>query len=77
MALFIRKQLAPYCHEVVVHRLSPRGLPWTDYVNQPTLRYEGPVPHGRNAVTGEASDWGPNEYGYVDFDDYHLALYGA
>ena len=42
-----------------------------------TLRYEGRVPHGRSACTGEASDWEPDAFGYTDWDDYHLDVYGA
>lgn len=77
MSLFIRQQLSPYCHEVVVHRVSPRGLPWTDWQVQPTMKLDGPTPHGRNDYTGNPDDWGPDVYGYTDFDDYHLAIYGA
>lgn len=41
------------------------------------IRFDSPLPHGRNDYTGKPSDWGPNSYGYTDFDDYHLTIFGA
>lgn len=79
MALFLRQQLSPYRLEVEVRRTSPRGLVWTDQQIVPALHLEGPTPHGRNSHEGKpaGADWGPDKFGYTDFDDYHLAIFGA
>lgn len=63
--MFIRQQFSPYCSEGV------------NGVFQSNLEYLGPCPHGRNGWTGTPDDWGPDEFGYTDFDDYHLAVFGA
>lgn len=38
-----------------------------------TIRYDAPVPLGRS----DDGVWEPDQYGYTDFDDFHLACYGA
>lgn len=68
--LFLRWQLSPYC-------ITTSKAPWWDEHVLPAMKFLGPVPHGRSANTGEPSDWKPDQYGYTDFDDYHLAIYGA
>lgn len=76
--LFIRNQVGPYVQACPVLRKFPDGAGWHwDEVFAPVMHTPAPVPHGRNDYTGEPSDWGPDAYGYTDFDDYHLAIYGA
>lgn len=76
MTAHIRNQLSPYCitvRKITVHR----NMQFEDIHFEPAMHTPGPVPHGRHDHTGEPGDWGPDVYGYTDFDDYHLALYGA
>ncbi len=71
--MFIRKQLSPYCIGVW-RTVEYRGARYEAEIVEPAMHLPAPLPHGRNDHTG---CWGPNEYGYTDFDDYHLAIYGA
>src|SRR5574337_9039 len=75
--MFIRDQFSPYC--ITVERLCTmsNGFQWYDEVIIPVMKFIGPVPHGRHDHTGSPNDWGPDQFGYTDFDDYHLNQYGA
>ena len=71
--MFIRHQFAPYVipmQGAYVDQYGPSA--WT-----PSMHTPAPTPHGRNDYTGSPSDWGPDAVGYTDFDDYHLAIFGA
>jgi hypothetical protein len=75
--VFLRQQLSPYCIPVW-KRFTYRGTCAIEVeMLVPAMKAPTPVPHGRNVHTGEPGDWGPDKYGYTDFDDYHLAVYGA
>lgn len=47
------------------------------------MRYPSIMPHGGSWDARQEGDehdfwtWGKDEYGYWDFDDYHLEIYGA
>lgn len=70
MALFIR-------HEPEWVETSDRVYDLTGQELVRAYRYSGPVPQGRSDCTGQPSDWRPDAYGYTDFDDYKLAVFGA
>jgi hypothetical protein len=74
--LFIRKQYSPYC-AMVARKIRHSTFEYTVEEPHPCIRYEAITPQGRNEWMGWPDDWGPDAYGYTDFDDYHLALYGA
>lgn len=76
MSIFIRQQLSPYCITV---EGQVRVGDWTHPIERvlPAMHTPAPTPHGRNSYDGGPDDWGPDEFGYTDFDDYHLAIYGA
>jgi hypothetical protein len=67
--MFIRQQLSSY--------YIPNPNPRAEQELIPAIRFVGPCPHGRSGFDDEGSVWGPDKYGYTDFDDYHLAIYGA
>lgn len=74
--MFIRKQLAPYRIECKV-QVQFEGLRFEGTRWEPSIRYESPLPQYVNSYDGSPSSHGLDVYGYTDFDDYHLALYGA
>ena len=74
--MFLRDQMSPY-HIEASREFRLSGCVFRDAITLAAMKLQGPTPHGRNACNGDASDWGPDEIGYTDFDDYHLAVYGA
>lgn len=73
----IRDQLSPYC--ITVRKVEHyRGVRYDGDCVVQALRYKAFLPHGRyDDLSIPDTIWGVDRYGYNDFDDYHLALYGA
>lgn len=76
MALFIRNQFGPYTLAVWKTQ-TYRGRQYEAEMVIPTFKFPACTPHGRHDTSGAPGGWGPDKFGYTDFDDYHLALYGA
>ena len=71
--MFIRKQHSPYCVTATRVVTMPSGMQWEDDIIVPAMKFSSPAPQWRSAD----GVWGPDEYGYTEFDDYHLSQYGA
>lgn len=77
MSLFLRQQLSPYCQQAF-RRVAYKGGTFLVERTEPCIKYEAPTPHGRyDDLSIPDTIWGIDQYGYNDFDDYHLAIYGA
>lgn len=77
MSLFLRHQLSPYCM-TVIRNVQHQGRTFEVEKVVPCMKFVLPTPHGRyDDLDIPDTIWGLDKYGYNDFDDYHLALYGA